>query len=658
MKKTIAAKKKSKRRTKKSANKSSVSKALVYSDGRENDAIGRALRRMAEGGDVSELWDTDGNGKLSDSEKAYRDKMVDKYGSLEKAREALKKNTDTNSDDKTALNRWDTNENGKVGPAEEKQKEYALSEYDKDGDGKISAEEYRAYKKSEEYKDFVQRQQAKQGDGNNTGKDTKENNQNSMVIDEFKEQTAKRMDAIRDDYDKQISKLLAKGYIDKDQLVKKAYTRAENIGNVGSEMLNKAQATALSVKDQYKDAKNYDKTNFGDLEGRAAAASDYQKVGFDDVEGMARDANYNKTAYNDLERSAGVLSQYDTGEFSDEDYTTGNIQSRMSPYEQLVAERARQRLKRDYDEGRGERETEAARAGAFGGSAAAVKEMADRRNYRDALADLNAQSLQNAYQSAADLTSRADDSRNRAEVATEQSRQYGADMGMKGWEAQLTARNATSNEEARKSQQQLAQAELTGNLRSQSAAEEQAQTQYALQGVSQQQAAREAAANEVARAKEAELAGIAGQGTSSQLMSGLSRQELDQYIAKSNAMNQAGMQAMDYELDKQEYPLSLMERNMNINTSAVSGTPLNTTPKASEPSGWERGLGIGMAGASILNNVAGAIDTGLDWFKDGGLIRRHRMNDGGQVQPQRPQLIVNLANGGIVDLHNAMFRRK
>lgn len=568
-------------------------KAIRYDDGREGDAIGRALRatpvrRFEDGGTTtkvtSPLFDKNRDGTLSTKEKQYRRSMIKKYGSLDKARTALKKK-------KTA------------------------------------------------------RKKQRKADAKRMG------------IDAFKEQRAARMDQISDKYNAQINALIEKGYVERDPLVKEAYQRVQKIDNVGDNMLKKAKNTAVSVNNQYKDAKNYDKTDFSDIEQNALDASDYEKVGFDDVEDMARDANYQTTDYGDLEDSAQYLGDYDPTEFESEDYTTEDIQSRMSPYEQLVAERARQRLLRDFNEGRGQREAEAARAGAFGGSAAAVKEMADRRNYREALADLNAESLQKAYESGAQLTQLADDSRYRSDAAQEEANQFAANLGLQGWEAQLTARNATSGENARLAQQQLSQAELTGNLRQQAAAEEANQTQYALQGTAQQQTARDAAANEVARAKEAELAGIAGQGTAAQLMGQLSDQELDQYMQKTNAMNQYGTQDMNYELTSQEYPLSLMERNMNINTSALSGTPLNTTPQESQPSTAQTWLGYAAAAAPIVKTVAD-----IAFGAAGGSVNPQgfrpapsRMMGGGPVQ--QPGLIVNLANGGIVDLHRAMFRR-
>lgn len=634
-------KKRNPTRTKKNSAKRSVSKAVRYDDGREEDAIGRSLRRFAGEGFVNNQERIARQQQMAEEARKRREEKDKKKDKGDKGDD----NGDENQDDTKKKNIWDVNSDGKLGKGETRRRDRYFKDADADGDGKITKDERKDARK--DYRKDLREEEQKEEERDKRKKADKRN----QNIDEFKKQRAARMDRIADQYNQRVDALIEKGYPERDALVKAAYNRTEDIGKVGSKDLNKAQSVTRSVIDQYKDAKKYDKTNFKDIEKKADKASDYDKVGFKDVERMAKDADYEKTKYGDLERKADKLSDYEGAEFDSENYTSRSLEKRMSPYEELVAKRARKRLKRDYEEGRAQRETEAARAGAFGGSAAAVKEIADRRNYRDALKDYNAESLQKAYESAANLTNLADDSRYRAQAAEEQSRQYGADMGMKGWEAQLSARNATSNEEARKSQQQLAQAAAVGDARKASAAEEANQTQYSLAGVEQIQKARDSAANETARAKEAQFSGIAGQGAGAAQLGSMSDQELRQYMSKTDAMNNYGNQAMQYQLDKQEYPLDLMERNLNINTSAVSGTPLNTTVKASEPSTAEKWIGYGLAAASAAGSVANAANTVAGWLGAAG----------GVATPQgfrRSSPIVNLANGGIIDLHNAMFRRK
>jgi hypothetical protein len=273
----------------------------------------------------------------------------------------------------------------------------------------------------------------------------------------------------------------------------------------------------------------------------------------------------------------------------------------MNPYEELVAERKRQRLKQDYEEGRGEREVQAQRAGAFGGSEAAVKEMVDRDRYRQALKDADAQSLYEAYQSGADLTKLADDSLNRAETADEQSRQFGSEMGIR-----------------------------------------------ALQ---QQQTARDAAATETARAKEAEMAGLQGQGSAASQLAGIGQQQQAMELAAINAKNQLGQQDQANRIDDQNYALDTIQKASDIYASGVSGTPVGTN-KGSKPSTAASILGYAATGASAFNSLGGMDTLGKIGSGIAGMFR-----DGGIVEPKQT-FTINLAGGGIIDLHNAMFRRK
>lgn len=648
---------------KKSSAKRNVAKAVRYDDGRENDAIGRSLRRFAGEGYVNNQERIDAIRRQQEEARKKAEEKQKGKGNGKGDGNNDGKNDESGKDEKKVA--WDTDGDGKLSAKEKRVRNKYLGDADADGDGVLSDAE-RAAARGDYRKDLRQKEKKKEERQEEREKQQKEDKK-SMNVDEFKKQRAARMDQISDDFNRQVEELIKKGYPEKDALVKAAYNRIENVGSVGSAELNKAQKVTNDLIDQYKAAKKYDKTEYGDIERKAQRAAEYDEVGFKDVEKMAKEADYEKTGFRDLEKKAGKLSDYDAADFSSEEYTTGDIRKRMSPYEKLVAERARQRLQRDYKEGRGQREAEAARAGAFGGSAAAVKEMADRRNYRDALKDLNAESLQRAFESGANLTTLADTSRARAEAAEEQSRQYGADLGMKGWEAQLGARSAEASEEARQAQQQLAQTSAVAGARQAAAAEEANQTQYALAGVEQLQKAREASATETARAKEAQLAGIAGQGASAAQLAGLSDQELKQYLAKTDAMETAGRREMDYQLDKQEYPLDLMQRNMNINTAAVGGGQISTQPNQSNPSGLEKAVGYAAALAPAVGAAVNAADTIGGWLGAAGAAggmatpdgfkRSNQMASGGPVMG-KPSLIINLANGGVVDLHNAMFRRK
>lgn len=279
----------------------------------------------------------------------------------------------------------------------------------------------------------------------------------------------------------------------------------------------------------------------GDLYGAYGAAGDYNKTNFGDIEGMY-----------------GAAGQYDPTQYNLSDYTAQNIQTRMSPYEELVSNRAKQRLKKAYDEGQGERDAQAVRASAFGGSGAAIQNEVARRNYLEQLADMDAKNLQSAFESGSSLYGKEMADNLAAMQATEASRQFGKQTEMSGIEGLMAAR--------------------------------------------QQQAAQEAAA------KEAEFTSLQGQGSAAQQQAALAEQQKNMQLANLAAMQKAGQQKQDEQLAKQEYPLDVAAKQSNI-LAPLSGAAIQT--KANQPSTLQ----------NILGAAAGAagIGQGLGLFRDGGL---------------------------------------
>lgn len=300
-----------------------------------------------------------------------------------------------------------------------------------------------------------------------------------------------------------------------------------------------------------------------------------------------RAGEYDKTKFADFERKYGKAGDYDTGQFERADYTTQNIQERMSPYEQLVAERNRARLKRTYDEARGEREAQAARSGAFGGSGAAIQEELARRNYAEQLKDLDAQSLQAAFESGAGLYSKEIADRLAAQQAEEQSRQFGKGAEFQGIEGAMAARQQT--------------------------------------------------AAQVAAAKEAELAGLAGQMDAARQQAALAEQRKNMQITNLAAMQQAGAQKEAYNLASQEYPLRVAAQQAAIAAQpAAMAQAQMMKDKNSGTSTWGNILG----GAATLGGVAQGLGAmGFSPFgRDGGLIPRDlRRYAGGGLADLQPQ---------------------
>lgn len=307
----------------------------------------------------------------------------------------------------------------------------------------------------------------------------------------------------------------------------------------------------------------------GDLYGAYGEAGDYNKTNFGDIEGMY-----------------GAAGQYDPTQYNLSDYTAQNIQQRMSPYEELVSDRARKRLKKAYDEGQGERDAQAARAGAFGGSGAAIQNEVARRNYLEQMADMDAQNLQAAFESGAGLYGKEMADNLAAMQATEASRQFGKNTQMAGLEGLMAAR--------------------------------------------QQTAAQEAAA------KEAEFAALQGQGTSAQQQAALAEQQKNMQLTNLAAMQQAGQQKQSEYLDRSQYPLDVAAKQANL-LAPLSGGAIQT--KESKPSTMQNILG-GLTAAA-------GIGSGLGIFRDGGLVMG---DNGPVYYPQYANGGYVYAGGGLADL--------
>lgn len=287
----------------------------------------------------------------------------------------------------------------------------------------------------------------------------------------------------------------------------------------------------------------------GELYGAYGEAGDYNKTNFADIEGMY-----------------GEAGQYDPTQYGLADYTTQNIQSRMTPYEELVSQRATARLKKAYDEGRGEREASAVRQGAFGGSGAAIQEEVARRNYLEQMADMNAQNLQSAYEAGVGLYGKEYADNLAAQQATEASRQFAKQTEMSGLEGIMGARQQTAAEEA--------------------------------------------------AAKAAQFAALQGQGTAAQQQAALAEQQKNMQLANLAAMRQAGAQQEEYQLNKQEYGLDVAERQANM-VAPISGGAIQQKEK--NPSLAQNILGGVTAAAGVATGLGIGLQGGLV-YADGGIV--------------------------------------
>jgi hypothetical protein len=380
----------------------------------------------------------------------------------------------------------------------------------------------------------------------------------------------------------------------------------------------------------YGEAGGYNKTNFADIEGLYGAAGQYAPTAYGDIEAQYSGIGaYTPTQYGDIADQYRATLGYDPREYGMSDYTTQNIQSRMTPYEELVSQRAAARLKKGYDEARGEREAQAARQGAFGGSGAAIQEEVARRNYLEQMEDMNAKNLQAAYESGAGLYGREMTENLAAGQAEEASRQFGQNAQMAGLEGLMSTRNA--EEQALEFQKKLQLDVMSGKITSRQA--EEASRQFGKQAefdaLSGQMGARRETAAQEAAAKEAQFEALRGQGTAAQQQATLAEQKKNMQLANLASMQQAGQQQQNEQLARQEYPLDIAAQQANM-LSPLGGSAIQT--KANKPSTAQNILGGLTAAAGVAEGISGIFRSGGIVYSNGGYVYR-----GGGLADLEPQ---------------------
>jgi len=131
-------------------------------------------------------------------------------------------------------------------------------------------------------------------------------------------------------------------------------------------------------------------------------------------------------------RSLGA-GQYDAGTFGTDSFTgKGTAANYMSPYMQNVVDIQTREAQRQADIAGTQRGAQAAGAGAFGGSRQAIMDAEAARNLAQQKGDIQAQGSQAAYQQAQAQFNAEQQRTQQAQQMAEQSKQYGAGLGMQG----------------------------------------------------------------------------------------------------------------------------------------------------------------------------------------------------------------------------------
>jgi hypothetical protein len=138
----------------------------------------------------------------------------------------------------------------------------------------------------------------------------------------------------------------------------------------------------------------------------------------------------------------GLDARYGPGQFSAGAFDQGAAQYYMDPYMRSVVDIQQQEAQRQADIAGTQRGAQAVQAGAFGGSRQAIMEAEAAKNLAAQKGAIQATGSQAAYQQAQQQFNQDMARRQAAEQMYEQSRQYGAGIGMQGLQTALQGAGA------------------------------------------------------------------------------------------------------------------------------------------------------------------------------------------------------------------------
>ena len=135
----------------------------------------------------------------------------------------------------------------------------------------------------------------------------------------------------------------------------------------------------------------------------------------------------------------GLGASYDTGQFQGGQFGGAEAQQYMNPYMQNVVDIQQREAQRAADIAGTQRGAQAVQSGAFGGSRQAIMEAEAARNLATQKGDIQAQGSNLAFQQAQQQFNADQARRMQAAQQGEQSRQFGAGVGMQGLQTALSA---------------------------------------------------------------------------------------------------------------------------------------------------------------------------------------------------------------------------
>lgn len=142
------------------------------------------------------------------------------------------------------------------------------------------------------------------------------------------------------------------------------------------------------------------------------------------------------------QQALGAGQNFQPGQFQGGQFGSQEAQQYMNPYMQNVVDVQQREAQRQADIAGTQRSAQAVGAGGFGGSRQAIADAEAARNLATQKGDIQAQGLNTAYTNAQQQFNADQARRMSAEQLGEQSRQYGAAMGLQG--AQTALQGATA----------------------------------------------------------------------------------------------------------------------------------------------------------------------------------------------------------------------
>lgn len=173
---------------------------------------------------------------------------------------------------------------------------------------------------------------------------------------------------------------------------------------------------------------------------RIAGFSDLQNTAMSGAKTMAPSAQLGMGT--GLAGAAGLgalTTNYQGGQFSGGQFGGNEAQQYMNPYMQNVVDIQQREAQRQADIAGTQRGAQAVKSGAFGGSRQAIMDAEAARNLALQKGDIQAQGLNQSFQQAQQQFNADQARRMQAQQLGEQSRQYGAGLGMQGLQTGLQA---------------------------------------------------------------------------------------------------------------------------------------------------------------------------------------------------------------------------